>query len=356
MRLSDIVDQLRIVLPKYTNEFSTTVGVTSIDSTNNISTIVTSSAHNLQTGDEITLQGYYTQTSISNVSQDGLVFTFTTATDHDLTESYHETITLGGFDATNWNGSYSLLEVPNRRTFKIRTTESIPSLSSNEYVLEQRIDGVNGQYSTTVIDNTTLQISGNFLDGSYVNGTLNSVVRVVGSLNIERFIEKYSEQNITNMYICVSLNDSDVSKDRNTYSDAVASPVNGSELRLTMINSFTIYVLVNTSKDITAVEAVDKCNHTLLLPILKSIYGVKFPTGLTNETDYKTISTGHGTAIYNKAVYVHAYNFEMSMEMVSDDAVDASDSRAFRDINYTHTVDERDLTLTIDLDDEPLDR
>ena len=360
MKLYDIVNQLRIVLPKHTDKFSTLINTTNIDATSNVATITTDTVHKLKTNEIITSSGYSTETYISSVSQDGLLFTFTTTTDHDLTEGWQDDITLGGFDSTNWNGVITLYKVPNRKTFVVRSTNSIPILNTNEYLFEDRMDGINSQYSITVINDNTFSVTGNFLDGKYSNGVINSKVRIVGTINLERFLEHYTEQKIQDLYICVVMDDADVSKDRNTYSDAIATPVTGSEIRLLLVDGFSIYILGNVSNQISAQTLIDICRHDLMLPILKSVYGIRFTTGLSNETDFRTILRGQGLAFYDKSKYVHVYKFEMSMELTEDDTVDRNDTRAYRDTDQLLNVienidvDEEFMTVTVDQDDEPL--
>jgi len=356
MKLLDIVNQLKIVLPQYTDKFSTNINVTSIDATNNTITIITDEPHNLTTGEDITLSNYLNKTPIESITQNGFVYTITTKIDHDLTEGFQERVSIDGFDASVWNCSFDLLAVPNRRTFKISSSNNIPILNGNEYLLENRIDGINGQHTVNVLDDVTLTISGNFLNGSYSNGTINSNVRIVGAVSFDRFIEEYTEHNINELYIAVVMDDVSVSKDRNTYSDAVSSPSTGSELRLLMIDGFMIYIVGNVSQDIAAQDMVDLTRHTLFLPILKSVYGIKFNTGLTNDTDFRTIFIGNGVALYNKAIYAHVFEFQQSAYIVEDDAVDPINSRAFRDSNFSETIGDQDMSVVIDLDDEPLDR
>jgi hypothetical protein len=354
MKLLDIVQQLRVILPKHTDKFSTVINTINIDATNNIATITTDVPHKLKNNETVTLVGYSTKTFLESVSQDGLLFTFTTSTDHDLTEEWQNQISLNGFDSTDWNGVISLYKVPNRRTLVVRSTNSIPSLNTNEFFYEDRIDGINGQHIVTVINSSSFTITGDFLDGSYNGGTINSKVRIVGSISMERFLDHYTEQTIQDLYMCVVMDDADVSKDRNTYSDAIATPVTGSEIRLLLVDGFSVYIFGNTSKDIGAQQMIDICRHELMLPILKSVYGARFSTGLSNETDFRTVFTGSGLALYDKSKYVHVYKFEMSMEITEDDTVEREDTRAYRDTVQSLKVDEQYMTITVDQDSIPL--
>lgn len=356
MKLVDVVNQLALILPKYTDKFSVTLAITSIVASGGIATIETASPHGLTTGKAVTITGAQSKTPIDSVSKDGLIFTFETSADHDLTFGWteHTNVALNGFTDSAWNDTFTLMDVPNRRTFKVQSTNSLPTLNGNEILFENKNTGINGRYAVTVIDTDTFTISGDFDDDSYFEGTVNSGVRIAGSVDIERTLEEYTKQNISDLWMFVSMHDVETSKDRSTLSDATATIATGQTMRLRLIDGFTLYVFVNTTKDIAAQDAVDITRHDLLLPILKSVYGARFDTGLSSEGDFRTIMTGHGFSGYNKPVYVHLYNFELSMDLTDDDTVEPGDTRAFRDIDYTHEFgdeDVTDMTVKIDLDD-----
>lgn len=360
MRLRDVVAQLQLILPKYTNYFSVTQSISSIVASGGTATIVTSSAHGLQSGQAVTLAEVEILTAIdSPVTQDGLIFTFKTTVNHDLTYGWqpHDTVTLSGFTDSNWNGSFNLMDVPNRKTFKVQSTNTIPTLNGNEKLHEIRNDGVNGRYEITVVDTTTFTISGSFIDGTYTGGYVRTGVRISGSVTIERALEQYTKQNITDMWCYVVMNDNEISKDRNTFSDATATRGVGDDVRIRLIDGFTVIFIKNTSKDIQGRQAMDIVRHDLLLPLMKTLFGTRFDTGLSGAADFKTVPTGSGVIAYNKAILAYAYEFECVMDLITEDAVEPENTRAFRDIDYTEEVggdDTTDLTITIDLDEEPL--
>ena len=359
MKLSDVINQFRAVLPKYTDLFSSVIGISSITVSGGIATIDTAAAHGLTTGANITISDVQTRTPIDSVSKDGNVYTFTTSSPHDLTFGWpeHETVTFSGFTDAAWNSSFTLLAVPNRKTFKVRSSNSLPSLNTNEVLLEIRSDGVNGRWLATVVDSDTFTIAGDFVDGVYSGGTVGSSQRISGAVNIQRALEQYTKQNLSDFWMFVVMGDAEISKDRTTFSDAVSTKTTGNDMRLRLVDGFSIYVLKNTTQDIAAVEAIDICRHDLLLPVLKSVNGVRFTTGLTGSSDFRTVLLGHNAFDYNRAVLVYEYNFEVVMDLTDSDTVEDSDTRAFRDIDYTEEIggdDTEDMTVNIDLDEEPL--
>lgn len=357
MKLTDIINQLRAILPKYTDVFSTVLGITSINASGGVATIVTSAVHGLSTGANITIANVITHTSISAVSKDGLVFTFTTGSDHDLTLGWQETVTFSGFTDSVWNDSFILVGVPNRRTFKIQSTNSLPSLNTNEVLFENRVDGINGRWSATVINTTSFSITGSFIDGIYSGGTVASSPRISGAINIDRALFEYTEQNLNDFWLFAVMTDAEVSKDRTTFSDATATRATGNDMRLRLIDGFSLYIFKNVTEDIAAIDAIDVCRHDLLLPVLKSVNGVRFDTGLTGSADFRTVLLGHNAFDYNRAILVYQYEFQAVMDLTDSDTVQDEDTRAFRDVDYTHSIggdDTEDMTVTVDLDEEPL--
>lgn len=364
MKISDVVNQIRLVLPNYTDYFGDVVSIDSIIASGGVATITTSSAHGLLTGSSVTLAGVETRTPISSFVKSGLNFTFTTGADHDLTFGWPEnqTIELGGFTDPNWNTTFDLKDVANRRSFKVMSANSDPVLNGNEYLIEpNRIDGVNGRYSATVTGSNTFTISGGFIDGTYtpINGKVVQNVRAASVVDVDRAIEQYTEQPQNDFFIFVEPVNVEVSKDRSTYSDATATIGSGQEMRTRLIDGFTVYIFAPTSQEIAGADALDICRHDLLLPFMRTLYGVKFDTGLSvSQADYRTILKSHGVAAYNAAYLVYSYEFEVVYDLTDGDTVLPTATRAFRDIDYTLSRggdDTQNMTIIpIDLDDTPL--
>ena len=102
--------------------------------------------------------------------------------------------------------------------------------------------------------------------------------------------------------------------------------------------------------------ALDICRHDLLLPMTKTLLGIKPDNGLSVSTDFKVIITGHRVASYNRAYLVYAYDFEAVSDITNCDEVEDRNTRAFRDIDYTLEVggaDTENMLADIDLDIRP---
>lgn len=356
MKINDVVNQLQVLLPKYTSLFSDVLNISGIAVTVTTATITTSNSYNFETGDAVTISNVVLNTPIASVSQNGLLFTFTTSIDHDLNFVQDATITLNGFTDGAWNDSFTLIAVPNRTSFIVRSTNTIPTLNSNEIIEEMRRDGINGLWSITVINNTSFTITGIFVAGSYTGGTVNMNMRIAGSITLERALEQYTPNDPGDFWAIVVMNDIDVSKDRNTLNDSVATRSAGVDMRQRILDGFTVTLIGNTSEDISGTDTLDICRHDLFQPILKSVLGVKFDSGLCENKKFKTVLTGAGIADggYNRAILAYTYAFELPYDLTQDDGVEELDTRAFRDINYIGEMggdDTTDMTVGINLDE-----
>ena len=340
MRLTDIVAQLQLVLPQYTDYFSNTLAIESIVVEPTIATIKTTSAHGLLNNKAVTISEVSIQNGITAISKDGLIYTLDTDIKHDLSYGYpgYETVTLGGFTSYDWNDDFTLTGVPNRDQFNIQSANTIPTLNGSEYLLENRIDGVNGRFSVTVIDATTFTISGSFEEGVYLGGYVKTKVRIAASINIDRTLQQYTKKEIDEMWAFVSMHDATASKDRNAYNDGVATFANGEDIRLRIIDGFSVFLIANVSESIAAVDAIDIFRHELLGPILKSLYGVSFPTGLSESSDFKAIITGHGQSFYDRATLVYQYNFQFTNDITIEDGVENQNTRAFTKLKYVQRI------------------
>lgn len=343
MRIAEVVSQIREILPNYTDLFADVLTISSITASGGVATIVTDSAHSLATGQATTIVGVEMRTPISAFSQSGLNFTFTTSASHDLTYGWPEnsTIELGGFTSGDWNADFTLKAAESRNSFKVASGNSAPVLNGNEYLLEpSRIDGINGAYAVTVIDSTSFTVSGDFLDGTYtpVNGKVVSNPRVASVVDIDRALDEYTKQAINKFWLFVEPENASISKDRNSFSDANVALTTGTDLRSRIIDGFTAYIVAPTQNEIAAELAVDICRHDLLLPMMQTLYGFKFSSGLTNNTEFKTSLKEHGVASYDRAFLVYRYSFEVVSDLTCGDQVKDTQTRAFRNISYTQNV------------------
>ncbi|MGR3179835.1 MAG: hypothetical protein ACUZ8E_17485 [Candidatus Anammoxibacter sp.] len=362
MKIADVVNQLALVLPNFTDLFGDIQAITSITAASGLATVTTTAAHGLITGQAVSITGVETRTPIASFIKSGLNFTYTTLLEHDLTFGWidNENIELRGFTDNDWNTSFALKASDNRFDFTVQSANADPVLNGNEFLLEpNRVDGVNGLFSITVTSLTTFTISGNFLDGTYtpVNGKIFSNPRIAATVNIDRALDEYTKQNTLDFWLFIEPVNVQVSKDRSEFSDATAAIPSGAEIRTRMIDGFTVYIVAPTSAEIAAEKALDICRHDLLLPLMKTLYGFKLDTGVSNVADFRITLESHGVSAYERAFLVYGYEFQFVIDLTEDDQFRASGTRAFRNIDFTQTVggdDTEDSTITtVNLDKTP---
>lgn len=354
MKLKEVITQLQLLMPGFTELFSKTLAVNSIVASGGVATI-NAPTHGLNANDPITISDIAQKNPITEVSRDGLLFTFTTSKKHDLTLGYpgYENVTIGGFTDSVWNGSFKLIDVPNRNNFIIQSTNpNLPVLNTNEYLTENRIDGINGRYPITKIDDDNFSVAGDFEDGNYLGGTIKSFVRIAGTVDINRAVEQYTKQTTDNLWMYVSMHDAVTSKNREAYSDATATNSPNEDIRTRLVDGFSVFLVRNINDETAAVDAVDICRHDLLSPICKSLFGAIFSTGLSGAGDFSAILTGHNQVESDRSILVYQYTFEFTTDLTQDDAVENTDTRAFSEIQYTHSIggdDTENLTFDTEL-------
>lgn len=354
MKLTEVVTQLQLLMPQFTDLFSNTLSVSSIVASSGVVSI-NAIAHGLLTNDPITISEISQKNPIIDVSRDGLLFTFETSINHDLTldDPKYETIIMGGFTDSVWNDSFSLVGVDDRTTFVIQSTNpNLPVLNTNEYIEEIRVDGINGRYPVTVIDDDNFTVAGDFEDGDYLGGTIKTAVRIAGSVSIERAFEQYTKQIREDLWIFVTMNDAVTSKNRTAYNDATATIAANEDIRTRLIDGFSVFLIMNVNDETAAVNAIDICRHDMLTPICKSLFGARFSTGLNGAGDFAAILTGHNQVEYDRATFVYQYGFEFTYDLTLEDAVENTDTRAFSEIQFTQVMggdDTEDLTFETEL-------
>lgn len=364
MKIADVARFFSENIVRHTGYFSNGIGgVTSVSASGTDITVTTSGAHGLAAGDLISVPSVSLENVITAVATAAQNIRFTTAADHDLTLSYHPDVELRGFTVSAWNGNSDLKAVPNRRNFDISgdgKPPTLPVLNGNEVLREKIEVGVFGPNLVQVSSATT----NTFTFGAAIDLTGRTVkiesivkgVRVAACINLERAIESYTKQQPDKLWAFICPENATVSKDRKAGTDAVSERGHGTSMIETLLDNFSLFIVAPCRDEISGVRALDVCRHTLLLPILKTLRGVKFSTGTSRPTQNAVIMTGHGLSAYTGAYLVYQYTFQFVSRLGDEDQNKFTGSVAFRDIDYTTTF-ETGLSQgpdTLNLDEEPI--
>lgn len=367
MKASDIVLQLAQKLPLFSERFTDELSVDSISAVGGLVTVVTSGAHGLTSGIVINISGVLSPLEISSLTRNGTVGTLelNPGVSHDFTENIPEysIAILSGSNEAEFNGTFNVLNVPNRNTITFEMTDTGPTVATGSSILQNGFPpnkGYNGYKSVNVVDATsfTYSASGNLaISGVLTNALFRTTPRISATVSLERILESYTKQLPEKCWLFVVLGDTSSSKDRQILSDATSNTQRGSYLRQQIIESVNIYVVVPTTDSIAGRKARDIVEDEFK-NICKSLLFKKFPTGFYEDTPAPLQFVSHGFIAYNTAFYIHGFTFEQVANLYFEDSVGYSEDVAFRDLNVEmflqQGTQEDSWNSEIDLDDDPL--
>ncbi len=124
MRAADVVAQLQVKLPQLTDSFTTDVSVASLTRSGSVMTAACNQPHRLKRGNVVAITGATTPIPISSLTKSGDLATLVTATNHDLTNPVAETIRITGATEAQFNGTFSRVNVINRRTISFTVPDT----------------------------------------------------------------------------------------------------------------------------------------------------------------------------------------------------------------------------------------
>lgn len=374
MNGQDIVDKLAAIIPLYTDKFSGSIGITSIVPTGVTALVTTDAAHGLDDGQNVAIINADAPVQIDTGTflRTGSQAVFETLQDHDLTLSARDvaaggkTITISGATEAEFNGTFQLINVTNRRKLIIAVTDAGPTTISGSPIVDDANGGIfNGLFPITLIDATqfeyTLPVSYT-LPAAVSNAKVQTSIRIASVLDIDQYLQDiYTKQLLDDHQLIIQLGDVTQSKKRNEETDASSSTVGEYSFTPMLIQPFAIYIVMNASQDLTASQLRDQVEEEFVPAIFNSVLRAKFDTGFT-YSQYLATFTGHGVYGYsddngkNKAVYAHEVTFEQLTQLCREDMVGSDDNVAMRDVSYTLTTNlgTGELLADIDLDKEPI--
>lgn len=365
MKARDIAETLAARLPLLVDDFTTNISVLTLTSSGTTVTGTTASAHNIPVGENIGITGATTPIAIDTFARIGTIGTITTSADHDITKSSRVPVDVvvgvEGAIEPEFNGSFTVLAVPNRRTLTVLMDDSGATSATGTLLL---IDGAgcfseyDGVHTITATPTaTTFEYEVPRALFSPAGGTIEirREARITASVTIDRVVDQYTEGVPSSPWIFVVLDDVTASKSRRQESDAVDNNQRQSYYRQQIMQDASIYVIIPTDNDMAASDARDRCED-LLKPICQSILMQRFDTGLTASALNPLNFVSHGFALYNTAYYMHGYSFQQVADMGIGDTVGAECDVAFRNISLTQSpsIGTETIETEINLDDEPL--
>jgi len=362
MRASDIVAQLAKTLPKHADDFTANVEITGITQAAGVATAITATAHGLVAGNQINITGSQHPIPCS-ITRVGVIATLVTTSDHDMTENAGFDVQISGATEPEFNGTFTLLSVPNRRTITFKVADSGALVATGSPLLlngSSPLQSFNGLVDVVSVPTTTSFTYA--VDSSlYATASGDEIVaktlpRISAAVDYDVLQRAYTAQGPNAAWLFVVMGDAVANRNRNINGDSIDNIQPGNYFNQKLIQSVQLFLFYPSTNQIAARSARDRCEE-LLGPICKSLLTCKFPS-LVENSNNPLMLTGHGFHDYNTAVYVHQYSFEATLQLGPSDIYQPNDDVAFRDISldmfFQHGTGIDPYEAEINLDDEPL--
>lgn len=364
MQASDIVNQLSVLLPLNTDKFTNELSITSLTRSGTTVTADTATPHKLAVNDAANIVGAQTPITISSLTRAGVIGTMVTAENHDFTPNFSTQAEIADAVEAEFNGTFTILTVPNRKTVTFTMADAGATVATGSPLLlngQSALKQYNGIKQVTAISTPSqfqFEVAGSTLF-TPATGTIlaRTKPRVSSTVSIEKIVDAYTKQAPDDLWAFVVLDDVAASKSRHIESDATDNIQRGDYYRQQTIQPFAVYVVIPSSQEIAGRIARDLAEE-IFQPMCKSLLGSKFDSGLTVGKQNPVNFVSHGLAVSNSAYYIHAYNFEQTVDITFGDTIGYDLDVAFRDIQLSMGIDvgtgEDPLTANIDLDDTPI--
>jgi len=346
MQAIDVVNRLKEILPSFTDDFSDIKSVSSLTQSSGIITATTLSAHNLATGNYITVRGAKKPIALVSLTRVGNIVTATSLTDHELSdpslfslENLPLYVEIAGA-STGYSGSFELLSVPTSYifTFKITTTPTTPAAVAGYLLLEDQTS-YNGYKQITVTSPTQFTYaSSNSNLNSPAQGTIeiSSGTRVDYAATAQRILDYYSANSnkIFKPWMFVVLNAKSIYKNETIASNISSAQNKNQSFYFEAQQDFSLYVFLPSKTSTLGGEQSDTA-RIYEKPILKSIANHIFDSNLVERTYQPCAYVGNESDDYVAAYYVHRFDFLAKGFVQSGDTADFNNGTPLKIINGT---------------------
>jgi len=367
MKARDIVTRLKTQLPLLTDRFTDKKTILSITAAGTTATVTTSTDHGLSIGKQAVVAGANAAVTISTITRVATVATVVTSIDHDLTitDGFATAVVLSGAIEAEFNGTFPLLGVQNRRQFTITVANSGPTSVTGSPVLQEPglplgYDGL--VTAVTVPTSTTFTytlVQALTEDAAGTDMRLVTGFRIRAAIDPDRARQIFESKNINNivlgeLVLIVVLGSVIASRDRNSLNDGVfdGGPSGSSQQKI--LEAVTCIVFQKVTKQSSGATARDNMQDIARF-IIKVLKG--FAAGSGFATDTGTLAfVMHDELEYDTAIYSHMVEFQLTGEIDTLDLDIVPLNVALRDISFTLTTDQgvEEIDTTIDTDEEPL--
>lgn len=333
----NIMFHLRKTIPNFINIFNDEIDIDAEIIDGSPQKLKVTASNDFELGQKVQFTNSLIDNGINDVSLSVGILRFTVNSAHDLTENY-STIELRGFTDDQFNGYFDLKYVMNEYIFEIEL-DALPVLSGSEVLRENWSNGLNDIFEIKTITSSGFEVEiigkpeYDILPIPQIKTVTGYRMEVVD--DYKRLEEIYTKQPPEKISLFLIMNDVNVSKDRNLTSDAIRQDTEQNDQRILNIGRFTIVVIIPTANKLTSAAAINLCYVEIYEALIKSISGMRFIED--NSTGYFSNLIAHGSTIYNRAYYGHAFDFEQPFDYNWESTYRefGSISRALRRINIS---------------------
>lgn len=376
MKAEDVIKQLQIFLPFFTDRFTDRLDITSL--TRSGTTVTATTVQNLSIflpalggGDVAHIKGAEAPIQVSSITRVDTIATITTVQDHDVTKNLKEDfipkIRIQGANESEWNDTFDVTRPPpNRNTIEIVVPDTFTTPATGTILLfDGKERGFNGLKTITKIgpNSFTYELPATQTPLSPAIGTSFASVnlRMSGAVEFGRALSAYTQltQNFDTSddkyWLFVVLGNNAASKDRNVPSDATASIGKGDEFRQRILSNMQLFVFAPTIDDFAGARGVRDDMINIRAAIFRAVLNQKFATGLC-ETPFATLTYLNDNLFMDDTAFiVHQFSFETVFDITQGDTLDDFEDVAFRDIilDLAPDLPNTDFTAAINLDDNP---
>ncbi len=325
MKMIDIQNHLRKVLPSFDDNFNT---MYSVDNATVLSGVMTinSPNHGLGINDPIIISNVSYKHEASLIGKiTPLRASLKADSDVDFGKRNDDKITLESNEAY-YNGDFDLLEYDdNRLGFFIQVNSNAPSSTIEEInIIEYNLCSFNGEREVLSIidaDNFTVKTSG--LDGSILEGgsfyNPFKDIRINASVDIEDIMDRVKQGDLKGHNLFITASASNISRDRNLKTDAPQRLEQGNSIQIDTWEEFSVFAIIDSQNSVDPVVDQDYCRNELKASLLSSLLAYQPPSYTSAPNDY-IYYDGDSLLTYNTATYIHQYNFGCTMKVNGSDA------------------------------------
>jgi hypothetical protein len=327
MKLSEIEQQLRNVLPLHTDRFTDWISVSSYVVSAGVATITTSAEHGLEVGNSINVRGVVFNNAITSLTSSSGTASATTTVAMDANNiKLFPTAEIDGANESDFNGEKTVKSYVDRTNFTYKVAIDAPASTTGSPILvEEDLARYNNVFTVnSVPDSTTFTVVVSNIADFTATGTIQianiNKSRIAADMDVETTIKSYTLQNNGEWWAFISIDDtgSVVSKDRAIGVDFVSRVSYGDEYKQQTQESFFVYVFAPSSDEIRGIAVQDECRNEVRAALIKSL-AMYVPEKLF-ENIYSSIAyVGDAKERYSKAYYVHQYAFATTVDIITSD-------------------------------------